>query len=74
MSTVILALSGIVAVFVIIGIFLICRSIVLWYFCITQMLENQKEVIRLLVIIADKVAPLEDEETPTPQRNPLTRQ
>lgn len=41
---------------VVIGIFLLIRAIVLWYYKIDERVNNQKEIIRLLTSIRNSLA------------------
>ncbi len=47
-------LTIIVTLIVIVGIFLLCRELVCWYWKINKTISNQEEIIRLLRKIANE--------------------
>lgn len=53
---------GIVGIFVVIGIFFLCRELMCWYWKINKHLENQQTIIQLLTKIEKKLDITKDAE------------
>ncbi len=53
-------LNMILAVLIVIGIILLIREIVMWYWKINQIVENQEEEIRLLKKLVEKISAREN--------------
>lgn len=63
---------GVVAItgsVVVAGVFIVLRSLVLWYWGITEHLANQKRIIELL----ERIAPPQPALPPRPATNPINK-
>lgn len=44
----------ILSILIMVGVFILCREVLCWYWKVNKMVKNQEEIIRLLKIIASK--------------------